>query len=278
MVWSRTAAIPSVYCARQVRQKLFIRLKISFLGTGTSQGIPVIGCKCEVCTSANAKDKRLRVSVWLQAGDNSLVIDSGPDFRYQMLRARVDTLDAILFTHGHKDHTAGMDDIRAYNYFMRRPMDVYASTETQEVLRREFSYIFNYPDYPGIPQLNLHTFGNEPFSIHGVDVLPIRAMHMNMEVFGFRIGDFSYITDANFIADEELEKVKGSKIMVLNALRHEPHPSHFTLTEAIEVARKVGAEATFFTHISHQLGLHDKIEGTLPTGMHLAYDDLVLEI
>jgi phosphoribosyl 1,2-cyclic phosphate phosphodiesterase len=254
-------------------------LKITFLGTGTSQGVPVIGCDCEVCTSPDKKDKRLRSSVWVDTPEASIVIDSGPDFRYQMLRANVRKLDALIFTHGHKDHVAGMDDIRAYNYFQQKPVDVYATEETQEVLRREFQYIFENKDYPGIPQINLHTINaHDPFYINGLKIVPIRVLHYKLEVLGFRIGDFTYITDANFIAPEELEKAKGSKVFVLNALRHEPHISHFTFREAIEVAEKVSAQQTYFTHISHQLGLHEVLNKELPPHMQLAYDGQTIEL
>jgi len=252
-------------------------MKITFLGTGTSQGIPLISCGCPVCTSASKKDNRLRCAIWVETPEASIVIDSGPDFRYQMLRAKVNKLDAIIFTHGHKDHVAGLDDIRAYNFFEKKPIQVYATEETQETLRREFSYIFANINYPGIPQLDLNTItAGETFSINGLQITPIKVMHYKMEVLGFRIGDFTYITDANYIAPEELAKTKGSKALVLNALRHEPHISHYTLSEAIEVADAVKADTTYFTHISHQLGLHDAVESTLPDSMHLAYDGLVL--
>lgn len=252
-------------------------MQVTFLGTGTSQGVPFIGCPCPVCNSADARDRRLRCSVWIEAPGVSIVIDSGPDFRYQMLRAGVRKLDAIVFTHGHKDHLAGLDDIRPYNYFSQKPVAVYATTETQDALRREFSYIFNNLTYPGIPQIDLHTItATEPFVIGGLEIVPIRLLHYKMEVLGFRIGDFTYITDANYIAPDELRKVQGSKALVLNALRREPHISHFTLEEAIAVAQRAGAEQTFFTHISHQLGLHKDVEAELPDGIRLAYDGLTL--
>ncbi len=253
-------------------------MKITFLGTGTSQGIPIIGCDCPVCTSDNKKDNRLRTSVWVETPEASIVIDSGPDFRYQMLRANVRKLDAIVFTHGHKDHIAGLDDIRAYNYFSNKPIDIYATEETQDGLRREFSYIFNNATYPGIPQITMNTISaGTTFSINGLDIIPIRVLHYKLEVLGFRIGDFTYITDANFIEPEELAKAKGSRALVLNALRHEPHISHYTLAEAIEVAKTVNVSDTYFTHISHQLGLHDVVDSGLPETMHLAYDGLILE-
>lgn len=254
-------------------------MKITFLGTGTSQGVPVIGCDCAVCTSSNKKDNRLRTSIWIEAPEANIVIDTGPDFRYQMLRANVRKLDAVVFTHSHKDHIAGLDDVRAYNYFQQKAMDVYATTHTQDALRREFEYVFNNKDYPGIPQLNLHTIlPDEPFVINGLEILPIRVMHYHMEVLGFRIKDFTYITDANYIAPKELNKIQGSKVLVLNALRREPHISHYTLEEAIEIAKLVGAGDTYFTHISHQLGLHDEVSKELPQGIHLAYDGLTLEL
>jgi phosphoribosyl 1,2-cyclic phosphate phosphodiesterase len=253
-------------------------LKVTFLGTGTSQGVPFIGCDCPVCTSTDKRDNRLRTSVWIETEDTSIVIDSGPDFRYQMLRAKVKKLDALVFSHGHKDHIAGMDDVRAYNYHQNKAMEVYASTETQEALKREFSYVFSGTQYPGIPVINLNTISNKPFTINGLELIPIRTLHYKLEVFGFRIGNFTYITDANYIAPEELEKAKGSKVFVLNALRHDPHVSHFTLQEAIAVAKEVGAENTYFTHISHQLGLHTKVEENLPAGMHLSYDSLILHL
>lgn len=253
-------------------------MKITFLGTGTSQGIPFIGCPCPVCVSDNKKDNRLRSSILIETEDATIVIDSGPDFRYQMLRARVNKLDAIVYTHGHKDHIAGLDDIRPYNFFTNKPVAIYATEETQEALRREYSYIFSLPSYPGIPQIVMHTIdAAATFSIKGIEITPIRVLHYKLEVLGFRIGDFTYITDANYISPEEMDKVRGSKAIVLNALRHEPHISHYTLTEAVEVARDLGAEDSYFTHISHQLGLHDVVDSELPAGMHLAYDGLVLE-
>ena len=252
-------------------------MKITFLGTGTSQGVPFIGCDCPVCTSEDKRNDRLRTSVWIDTPEASVVIDSGPDFRQQMLRYNVRRLDAIVFTHGHKDHVAGMDDVRAYNFHDKKAMNVYDDLNTQEVLKREFQYVFQEPNYPGIPQVDLNTInGDISFKINGLKFNPIKVLHYKMEVLGFRIGDFTYITDANYISPEQLDKAKGSKVLVLNALSHEAHPSHFTLKEAIDVATAVGAENTYFTHISHQLGLHDEVEATLPQGMHLAYDGLTL--
>lgn len=251
---------------------------VTFLGTGTSQGVPMIGCSCDVCTSGDPRDKRLRTAVWIQAGDASMVIDTGPDFRYQALRAQIPRLDAILYTHGHKDHTAGMDDIRAYNYWQKEAIDIFASEETQEVLRREFQYVFSGPRYPGIPEVNVHTIDTEPFTVRGVDILPVKVLHYRMEVLGFRIGDFTYITDANYLPESAWQQIKGSRVLVLNALRHEKHISHFTLAEALEIIDEVKPERAYLTHISHQLGRHEEISRMLPPHVFLATDGLRLEL
>lgn len=253
-------------------------MKITFLGTGTSQGVPVIACACGVCTSKDKKDKRLRTSVMVEVNGKVFVIDSGPDFRYQMLREQVRQLDAILFTHEHKDHVAGLDDVRAFNFKHDREIDVYAEERVQRALRNEFSYIFSGIDYPGLPRVILHELKNEKITVQGVEVIPIRLIHHKLPVFGFRIGDFSYITDAKTIPEHEKEKVKGSKILVLNALRKETHLSHFTLDEAIALALDLKAESTYFTHLSHQMGRHQEVEAELPPGIHIAYDGLQLEI
>jgi phosphoribosyl 1,2-cyclic phosphate phosphodiesterase len=253
-------------------------LKITFLGSGTSSGVPMIGCSCEVCTSTNKKDKRLRSSILVQSANTTLVVDTGPDFRYQMLRENIKHLDAVLFTHPHKDHMAGLDDIRAFNFLNRKPMDVYADSLTEEALRRDFYYAFTDMKYPGIPQLDLHTITLDPFVIGDIPIIPILVWHLKMPVMGFRFGKFTYITDANHIDADSKEKIKGSKILVLNALRKQKHISHFTLDEAVAMVKELGVPLAYFTHISHQLGLHDVVESELPEGMHLAYDRLVLEI
>lgn len=253
-------------------------MKITFLGTGTSQGIPVIGCKCVVCQSADKKDKRLRVSVWIKTADKSIVIDSGPDFRYQMLRAGVDDLDAILYTHEHKDHVAGLDDIRPYNYILKKRIDIYATERVQEALRREFQYIFADTKYHGLPQINLHTITDETFTIGENTIVPFEVMHYKLPILGYRIGDFTYITDAKTISEASLEKIKGTKVLVLNALQKEDHISHLTFSEAIDMANKVGAEMTYFTHISHNLGLHETVSKELPDHIKLAYDGLTIEL
>lgn len=251
-------------------------MKVTFLGTGTSQGIPVITCKCAVCQSPDYRDKRLRVSILIETADKTIVIDSGPDFRYQMLRAGVQDLDAILYTHEHKDHVAGLDDIRPFNYLLRKNIDIYATERVQHALKREFSYIFAEVHYPGLPQIDIHTINDQPFYIGSSEIIPLNIMHYKLPILGFRIGDFTYITDAKTISQETLEKVKGSRYLVVNALQHEQHISHFTLDEAIDFAQKVGAETTYFTHISHNLGLHAVVEKDLPTNIKLAYDGLTI--
>jgi phosphoribosyl 1,2-cyclic phosphate phosphodiesterase len=253
-------------------------LKITFLGSGTSSGVPMIACDCEVCTSTDKKDKRLRSSILVQSPNTTLVVDTGPDFRYQMLREKVKHLDAVLFTHPHKDHLAGLDDIRAFNFFSRKPMQIYADSLTEEAVRRDFYYAFSDTKYPGIPELNMNTINFEPFVIGDIPVIPIPVWHLKMPVMGFRFGKFTYITDANRIDDESKEKIKGSEILVLNALRKKKHISHFTLEEAIAMAQELKVPNAYFTHISHQLGLHAAIEAELPEGIHLAYDQLVLEL
>lgn len=251
---------------------------ITFLGTGTSQGVPFIGCNCAVCTSPDPRDNRLRSAIWLQSEQTSVVIDTGPDFRQQMLRAGVTKLDAVVYTHGHKDHVAGLDDVRAYNYWQNKAMNLYADGLTEEVLRREFQYAFSGVQYPGIPVLEIVPVTGAAFDIGDLHFEPVQVMHYKLPVYGYRIGNFTYITDANYIAPEELEKIRGTEVLVLNALRHEPHISHFTLNEAIALSEKVGAAKTYFTHASHQLGLHAVLEKELPEGMFIAYDGLRLEV
>lgn len=252
-------------------------MKITFLGTGTSQGVPLIGCQCAVCKSINPKDNRLRSSLHIQSDRTSIVIDTGPDFRQQMLRENILDLDAVLFTHAHKDHIAGLDDIRAYNYILKKEIEVFANDATQEQIKKEFSYIFREIKYPGIPQINLNTIeSDQPFTIGDLDIIPIDVMHYKLPVLGFRINNFTYITDANYINDANLDKIKGSEVLVLNALRHEEHISHFTLQQAQGIAQQLEIPKTYFTHISHQLGLHTSINSALPENMNLAFDGLVL--
>jgi len=251
-------------------------LKITFLGTGTSSGVPMIGCDCEVCTSADKKDNRLRSSIMVESETTSIVIDTTPDFRYQMLRANVKKLDAVLFTHPHKDHIAGLDDVRAFNYFQQKPMELYSNSLTEEAIKREFAYAFSDKKYPGIPNLNLNTIDEKPFIVGDIPVIPILVWHLKMPVLGFRFGKFTYITDANRIDDEEKEKIRGSEVLVLNALRKESHISHFTLGEAVALVHELNIPTAYFTHMSHQLGRHEAINEALPVGIKLGYDQLTL--
>lgn len=252
--------------------------KVYFLGTGTSQGVPMIGCHCEVCSSTDMRDKRLRSSIYIEHEGAKIVIDSGPDFRYQMLRSGIEDIDAILFTHPHKDHTAGLDDVRAYNYILKRNIDIYAEKYCMSVIMKDFDYAFAEFKYPGVPEITPHIITTESFFIGSAKVTPIRGLHHKMGVLGFRIGDVAYLTDMNFISDSELEKIKNINTLIITALRNEPHLSHFTLGESIAVSRKVGAKNTYFTHISHQLGLYEDVTAQLPSNMHLAYDGLTLEL
>lgn len=253
-------------------------MKITFLGTGTSQGVPVIACSCHVCASKDSRDKRLRSSILVELNDHQFVVDTGPDFRQQMLRCNQQKLDAVLYTHEHKDHTAGLDDIRAFNYFMGKPVDLYLSEHVEQALRREFAYIFDEDKYPGIPQIVLHRIRNEPFQLFGTEIIPIQVTHYKLPVMGFRIGNFCYITDAKTISAPERNKMRGLKYLVLNALRHERHTSHLTLQEALEIIDDLQPEQTYLTHISHQLGRHHDIEKTLPDGVRLAYDGLCIQM
>ncbi len=252
-------------------------MKLTFLGTGTSQGVPVIGCDCKVCRSLDFRDNRLRSSVHIEDGTTSIIVDSGPDFRQQVLRAQIRKLDALLFTHEHKDHTAGMDDIRSFNFLQKKDMPVYARKEVLEQLKREFAYIFENLPYPGIPRLKVNEIENKPFEVQDTQIIPIEVMHMKLPVFGFRFGDISYITDAKTIAEKERKKIRGSKVLILNALHQKEHYSHLNLKEAIDLAIDLKAEKAYFTHISHWMGLHKDVEKDLPDNMFLAYDGLELE-
>ncbi len=236
--------------------------------------MPVIGCSCEVCSSLDFRDKRLRSSIHLEVNGHSFVVDTGPDFRQQMLRENIEHLDAIIYTHEHKDHTAGMDDIRPYNFRQKKDIPIYGTSPVLSQLEREFSYVFAAHKYPGAPGVDIHEIDNEPFSVNGILFRPIQVFHHKLPVFGYRVEDFTYITDANSISEKELEKVKGSRILVLNALQIKPHISHFTLEEALDVVNKIQPERAYFTHISHRLGTHNEIEPKLPENVFLAYDGL----
>jgi phosphoribosyl 1,2-cyclic phosphate phosphodiesterase len=253
-------------------------LHITFLGTGTSGGVPMIACDCKVCCSNDPRDKRLRSSILVRSATTTLVVDTGPDFRYQMLRKKVRDLDAVLFTHPHKDHLAGLDDIRAFNHFGQRPMQIFADSLTEEALRRDFYYAFADTRYPGIPELQLQTIAESPFWVGDIPVQPIQVWHHRMPVLGFRFGHFTYITDANRIEEEELQKIRGSQVLVLNALRKEEHLSHFTLSQAVQLIGSLQVPQGYLTHLSHQMGLHADVSSELPPGIALSYDGLELEL
>jgi phosphoribosyl 1,2-cyclic phosphate phosphodiesterase len=253
-------------------------VKITFLGTGTSQGVPVIACNCNVCLSADSKDKRLRSSILIENNNTTVVIDSGPDFRQQMLRAKVKQIDGLVFTHEHKDHIAGMDDIRAFNYVNKAKVNVYATELVQESLRREFHYVFADFKYPGVPEIDLHTIGSAPFLVKNITLQPLPVLHYRLPVNGYRVGDFSYISDANMIPEKTMELIRGSKVLVINALRKEPHISHFNLEQALEIIEKLNPKQAYLTHISHQLGTNDEIDAELPENVKCAYDGLEIII
>jgi phosphoribosyl 1,2-cyclic phosphate phosphodiesterase len=252
-------------------------MRVTFLGTGTSQGVPVIACPCDVCHSTSAKDRRLRSSVMVQTDNVTIVIDAGPDFRYQMLRSFVKKLDAIFVTHSHKDHIAGIDDVRSFNYLQKKPMDIYASKRDQGVIMQEFSYAFKENIYPGVPEIILHDNTNE-LIINGLKVKSLPVLHMKMEVYGYRIGDFAYITDANYIPSETMESLIDCRVIVLNALRKEPHVSHYNLEEAIKILEFLRPQKAYLTHISHLMGFYEEVEKELPDFIKLAFDGLVLDL
>ena len=252
---------------------------LRFLGTGTSQGIPVIGCRCSTCLSPDSKDKRLRTSVLVSLQDLNLVIDTGPDFRQQMLSSGIDRLDAVLFTHEHMDHIAGLDDVRAFNFSMRRHMPVYASAQVFQRLRRNFDYAFDQTNrYPGVPELIPHEIDESPFTVEGVEVVPLPVWHYRMQVLGFRMGNLAYITDANRIEEETFRRMQGVEVLVINALRHQSHISHFTLAEALEMIQRIGAKRSYLIHMSHQLEPHESLQSKLPDGVFLSYDGLEVEL
>jgi phosphoribosyl 1,2-cyclic phosphate phosphodiesterase len=252
-------------------------VKISFLCTGTSQGVPVIACECQTCISDDPRDKRLRTSLLLQTADSTIAFDAGPDFRQQMLREHVTKLDAIILTHGHKDHIAGMDDVRAFNYLSRDAIDIYAKEDVLEAVKIEYKYVFE-NKYPGIPKMRLNPINPSGFKIIRLKIIPISVGHQELEIYGFRIGDFAYITDADSIPESSLEKLIGVKYLVINALRKQKHSSHFNLSEAIEQIRKISPEQAFLTHISHQMGQYNEVSPELPQGITLAFDGMILNI
>ncbi len=254
------------------------QMKICFLGTGTSQGVPIIGCDCAVCKSSDPKDKRLRSSIMVETTGKTFVIDTGPDFRQQMLSNKVEDISAVLFTHEHKDHVAGLDDIRPFNFKYNKPIEVYAEDRVQKALRREFAYIFAENKYPGIPRINMQLIENKELLIDGVKILPVRAFHHKLPIFGFRINDFAYLTDVKTVPAEEKKKLKDLKVLVITCLRKEEHISHMNLREALEFIEEIKPRKAYLNHLSHRFGLHAEEEMKLPSGVHIAYDGLRLSM
>jgi phosphoribosyl 1,2-cyclic phosphate phosphodiesterase len=253
-------------------------MKIIFLGTGTSQGVPVIGCDCSACTSADPYDKRLRTSVFIESDETAIVIDTGPDFRQQMLREHVKKLDAVLLTHGHKDHTAGLDDVRAFNFLQKRPMDVFATTFVHNVLKREFKYAFAQEKYPGVPQIIQHVIRNKPFMVKNLEVTPVEATHYSAKVFGYKINNFAYLTDVSEINPKEQKKLLHLDVLVINALRIKQHYSHFNVEQALNLIAEVSPKKAYLTHISHMMGRQADMKHLLPPNVEFAYDGLQLEL
>ena len=253
------------------------KTQLTFLGTGTSQGVPMIGCGCEVCKSTDPRDKRLRSSVLVKHEGVKILVDAGPDFRYQMLRAGVSSLDAILLTHNHKDHTGGLDDIRAFNYLEKKATQIYCEKYVEESLRKEYSYVFEEIRYPGAPEWDVHIIDDKPFTVNGVEIIPIRGRHFKLPVLGYRFGNIAYCTDMNHIPDEEYEKLQNLDHFIINCVRRGRHISHYSLEQAIEVAQKVGARQSWLTHLSHQLPCYEDLKKELPEGILPAFDGLVLD-
>jgi phosphoribosyl 1,2-cyclic phosphate phosphodiesterase len=253
-------------------------MEVTFLGTGTSGGVPLIGCGCAVCKSTDAKDNRLRTSILIKHKEQVIVTDCGPDFRQQMLREKVDKLDAILMTHAHRDHTAGFDDIRAFNFILGKPIQVYCDYATQLGIKDQYSYVFSETDYPYLPKMNFNIIENNAFQIGDLSIVPIHVLHGGMPVKAYRFGDFSFITDAKEIVDEEREKLRGTKVLVVNALREQEHYSHFTIQQAIKLVEEIKPERAYFIHMSHQFGLHAEMQAKLPSNITIAYDGLKIEV
>ena len=252
-------------------------MKVTILGSGTSQGVPVIACDCEVCRSTDEHDKRLRCSAMIDIGEKKLIIDAGPDFRTQMLRAGVKDVTALLLTHEHKDHIGGLDDIRAFNWVKNGEVDIYCNQRTKDVIYKDYDYAFAEFRYPGVPEMNIHVIDEAPFHIDDIEVIPVTVMHYRLPVSAFRIGNFAYVTDANFISEESMKKLEGVEYMVINALRKEIHLSHFTLNQAIQVVQRFNVKQAYITHIGHQMGLHEQVSLELPENVKLAYDMLTFE-
>ena len=252
-------------------------MRITFLGTGTSQGVPVIGCKCEVCKSENKKDKRLRSSVLIEEDNKNIIIDTGPDLRQQSLKNNLCKIDFVLYTHAHRDHVSGIDELRSFNFIQKEEIHGFGNRELVNQLKKDYSYIFQNQKYPGLPKVNLKIV-DEKFNHEGVDIIPIQALHYKLKILGYRIKDFTYLTDVKTIEEKELKKINGSKILVINCLQINEHISHLNLNEALELVNKLNVEKVYFTHISHNLGLYDKIQSILPKNVNLAYDNLKIEL
>ena len=253
-------------------------MKITFLGTGTSSGIPLLTCKCDVCSSIDIRDKRLRSSIFIETGKLNILIDIGPDFRQQMLKENIQKIDTILITHSHHDHVAGLDEIRAFNFSSNKAMDLYANAITEQELRKHFDYIFNDKKYKGIASVNIRPIRKEPFFIEDIEIMPIEVMHHKLPISAFRIGRFAYVTDIKTISEIEFEKLKGVQILIVSSLRHEEHFSHFTFEESIAFSKEIGAKQTYFTHVSHLLGKHKEVLKLLPDNITIAYDGLKILI
>jgi phosphoribosyl 1,2-cyclic phosphate phosphodiesterase len=249
-------------------------LKITFLGTGTSQGVPVIACNCKVCKSSDPKDKRLRTSIMIEDGDNTFIVDAGPDFRQQMLRENVQDINGILITHEHKDHIGGIDDVRAFNFKNKRAIDIYCDIRVESAIKRELPYSFDNKGYPGAPQMNIHIIDDNSFNLKGKEVKPIKAFHKDLPVYGFRFGNMTYLTDVNAIPDSSLKLMKGSSRLVINALRKEKHLSHFNLKEALDLIEFIKPEKAYLTHVGHSMGLHQEVSKELPDNVEIAYDGM----
>ena len=253
-------------------------LEITFLGTGTSSGVPMIGCECEVCKSSDPKDNRLRSSIIINYKNKKILIDAGTDFRQQLLREKINSLDAILITHEHRDHTGGLDDVRALNYITKKGIDIYCEERVAKSLRKEYSYAFGEHRYPGAPKMDIHIIDNSKFYIDDIEITPVRGYHLNLPVLGYKIANLAYITDMNYIPQDQLNKIEDMSVLIINSVRKQRHPSHFCLEEAISIAKKTNAKRCYLTHLSHQIGLHSQLEKSLPQGINVAYDGLKIRI
>ena len=253
------------------------KIKIRLLGTGTSQGVPEVGCRCVACRSLDNRDKRLRTSAFVEVGDYAILIDSGPDLRQQLLANQITKVDAILLTHEHKDHLGGLDDIRPLNFSARKQMDIYGLGRVLDVVKKDYDYAFKSDPYPGVPEMRLHKVLDEPFMIGNIEIIPIKVKHLSLPILGYRIGNMAYITDASFIPDKELAKLTGLKILIINALRKREHYSHFNLAQALAIIEKLKPEQAYITHISHEMGCYADVNPTLPADVALGFDGMCVQ-